>query len=160
MTDGSLPLTQSLSNPRESKMEDEVAETSTVCYWNSLVQRRDFLSLVECYKIVFNLNGLNFRDYFELCINTKSRSNHPYKLQTKLAKLNCYKNSFFVRIIKPWNDLPINVFNFRDSPNVSKFKIKIEESYEYLLNRHFIFIYDTLLFLIWLFFIFLLTSFV
>ena len=52
------------------------------------------LSLVECYKIVFNLNGLKFNDYFELCRNTKSRSNHPYKLQTKLAKLNCYKNSF------------------------------------------------------------------
>ena len=94
--------------------------------WNSLVQRRDFLSLVECYKIVFNLNGLNFSDYFELCRNTKSRSNHPYKLQTKLAKLNCYKNSFFVRIIKPWNDLPINVFNFRDSPNVSKFKLRLK----------------------------------
>ena len=84
-----------------------------------------------------------FSDYFELCRNTKSRSNHPCKFQTKLAKLNCYKNSFFVRIIKPWNDLPINIFNFRDSPNV-----KIEESYEYLLNGHFIFIYDTLLFLI------------
>ena len=36
----------------------------------SLEQRRDFLSLVECYKIVFNLNGLNFSDYFELCRNT------------------------------------------------------------------------------------------
>ena len=39
-------------------------------------------------------------------------------LQSKLAKLNCYKNSFFDRIIKPWNDPPNNVFNFRDSPNV------------------------------------------
>ena len=57
-----------------------------------LVQRRDFLSLVECYKIVFNLNRLNFSEYFELCRNTKSRSNNPYKLQTKLAKLNRYKS--------------------------------------------------------------------
>ena len=88
--------------------------------------KEGFFSLVECYKIVFNLNGLNFSDYFELCRNTKSRSKHPYKLQTKLAKLNWYKNSFFVRIIKPWNDLPINVFNFRDSPNVSKFKLRLK----------------------------------
>ena len=85
----------------------------------------DFLSLEECYKIVFNLNGLDFSNYFELCRNTKSRSNNPYKLQTKLAKSNCSKNSFFVRIIKPWNDLPINVFNFSDSPNVSKFKLRL-----------------------------------
>ena len=49
-----------------------------------------------------------------------------YKLQTKLAKLNCYKNYFFVRIIKHWNDLPINVFNFRDCPNVSKFKLRLK----------------------------------
>ena len=39
--------------------------------WNSLVRRREFLSLVECYKIIFNLNGLNFGGYFELCRNTK-----------------------------------------------------------------------------------------
>lgn len=34
--------------------------------WNSLEQSEEFLSLVECYKIVFNLNGLKFGDYFEL----------------------------------------------------------------------------------------------
>ena len=111
-------------NQRRQEMAYE--ERCEILKWNSLEQRRDFLSLVECYKIVFNLNGLNFSDYFELCRNTQSRSNHPYKLQTKLAKLNCYKNSFFVRIIKHWNDLPINVFNFRDCPNVSKFKLRLK----------------------------------
>ena len=110
----------------DQRQEMAYEERCKILKWNSLVKRRDFLSLVECYKIVFNLNGLKFNDYFELCRNTKSRSNHPYKLQTKLAKLNCYKNSFFVRIIKPWNDLPINVFNFRDSPNVSKFKLRLK----------------------------------
>ena len=51
MTDGSLPLTQSLSSLRESKMEDEVAElysvaeTSTVCYFSMLPSAlNDFLS--------------------------------------------------------------------------------------------------------------------
>ena len=34
--------------------------------WNSLERRREFLSLGKCNKIVFNLNGLNFSDYFEL----------------------------------------------------------------------------------------------
>ena len=110
----------------QRRQEMAYEERCKILKWNSLVHRRDFLSLVECYKIVFNLNGLNFSDYFELCRNTKSRSNHPYRLQTKLAKLNCYKNSFFVRIIKTWNDLPINVFNFRDSPNVSKFKLRLK----------------------------------
>ena len=74
----------------QRRQEMAYEERCKILQWNSLVQRRHFLSLVECYKIVFNLNGLNF----ELCRNTKSRSNHPYKLQTKLAKLNCYKKFF------------------------------------------------------------------
>ena len=107
----------------QRRQEMAYEERCKILKWNSLVQRRHFLSLVECYKIVFNLNGLNF----ELCRNTKLRSNHPYKLQTKLAKLNCYKkNSLFSRIIKPWNDLLINVFNFRDSPEVSNFKLTLK----------------------------------
>ena len=31
------------------------------------LHRREHLSLVECYKTVFGLNGLNFNDYFEHC---------------------------------------------------------------------------------------------
>ena len=93
--------------------------------WNSLERRRNFLSLVECYKIVFNLNGLNFSDYFEVC-STKTRSNHQYKIHTKLAKIKCYKYSFFVKIIKFWNDLTSNVINCHDSPNIKKFKLRLK----------------------------------
>ena len=108
------------------RQEMAYEETCKILKWDSLVRRRDFLFRVECYKLVFNLNGLNFSDYFELCRNTKTRSNHPHKVQTKLAKLNRYKSSFFVRIIKPWSDLPSNGFNFRDSPNVNKFKLRLK----------------------------------
>ena len=77
----------------------------------TLVRRREFLSLVECYKIVFNLNGLNVGDYFKLYKNTKTRSNHSYKIKTKFARLNCYKHYLFVKIIKSWKDFPSNEFN-------------------------------------------------
>ena len=89
-------------------------------------EKREFLSLVECYKIVFNMNGLKVSDYFELCKSTKTRSNHKYKIQTKLAKLNCYKYSFFVKIIKFWDDLSSNVINCPDSPNINKFKLRLK----------------------------------
>ena len=69
---------------------------------------------MRSYKI--NLNGLKFSDYFELCRGTKTRSKHQYKIQTKLAKLNCYKYSFFVKIIKFWNDLPSNGNRIEWSP--------------------------------------------
>ncbi|CAH3045704.1 unnamed protein product, partial [Pocillopora meandrina] len=35
--------------------------------WNTLQHRREYLSVVECYKTVFGLNGLDFDDYFEFC---------------------------------------------------------------------------------------------
>ena len=123
-------------------------ETCKILKWDSLVRRRDFLFQVECYKLVFNLNGLNFSDYFELCRNTKTRSNHPYKIQTKLAKLNCYKILSLLELSNLGMIFQVMYsIIFCDSPNVSKFKFKIEESYEYLLNEHFIFIDILVLFL-------------
>ena len=110
----------------QRRQEMAYEDRCKILKWNSLERRRDFLSLVECYKIVFNLNGLNFSDYFELCRSTKTRSNHQYKIQTKLAKINCYKYSFFVKIIKFWKDLPSNVINCHDSPNTKKFKLRLK----------------------------------
>ena len=45
------------------------------------------LSVVECYKTVFGLNGLDLDDYFEFCRSKNTRANHPFKIQTKLAKV-------------------------------------------------------------------------
>ena len=67
--------------------------------WNSLEHRREFISLVECCKTVFELNGLKFNNVFELCISTKTRANHQCKSQVKSAKINSYKHFFFVRMI-------------------------------------------------------------
>ena len=41
-------------------------------------------------------------------------------MQTKLAKVNSFKYSFFVRIVKDWNSLPNHLF--ADEINVNKFK--------------------------------------
>ena len=109
----------------QRKQEMAYEDRCKILKWNSL-ERGENSYLVERYKIVFNLNGLNFSYYFELCKSTKTRSNHQYKIQTKLAKLNCYKYSFFVKIIKFWNDLPSNVINCHDSPNISKFKLRLK----------------------------------
>ena len=68
--------------------------------WNTLQHRRECLSVVECYKTVFGLNGLDLDDYFEFCRSKNTRANHPFKIQTKLVKVNSFKYSFFVRIVK------------------------------------------------------------
>ena len=43
--------------PREMPYE----ERCKLLNWNSLQHRREYLSLVECYKTVFGLNGLDFK---------------------------------------------------------------------------------------------------
>ena len=89
-------------------------------------ERIPISNLVECCKIVLNMNGLSFSDYFKLCKSTKTRSNHQYMIQYKI-QLNCYKYSFFVKIIKFWNDLPSNVINCHNSPNINKFKLRLKK---------------------------------
>ena len=87
--------------------------------WDTLEKRRSYLSLVECYKTVFNLNGIIFDEIFEYKHSTRTRANHKYALYTKLPRIDCYKHSFFVRIVKEWNALPSQVV---EVDNVSKFK--------------------------------------
>ena len=93
--------------------------------------------MVECYKTVFGLNGLDFDDYFEFCRRKNTRVNHPYKIQTKLAQVNSFKHSFFVRIIKDWNSLPNHLFS--DKINVNKFKKRLKKMDEDLLTKALIF---------------------
>ena len=46
--------------------------------WQTLEKRREFLSLVQCYKIVFGIVHLSFPDFFEFANNTRTRANHDY----------------------------------------------------------------------------------
>ena len=90
--------------------------------WSQLTDRRLYFSLIECYKLVFGLNSLCFSDFFEFAPK-RTRSNRNYKLQVKSANCNCYKYSFFVKIIREWNDLPVNVVEIG---NLRCFKIALK----------------------------------
>ena len=63
--------------------------------------------------------------------NTKA--NHLYKIQTKLAKVNFFKDSFFVRIVKDWNSLPHHLFT--DQISFDKFKKRLKKMDEDLLTQ-------------------------
>ena len=77
--------------------------------WQTLEKRREFLSLVQCYKIVFGIDSLPLSDFFELTKSNRTRANHDYKLYAKVVTINCYKYSFFVRLVNAWNNLPKGV---------------------------------------------------
>ena len=58
------------------------------------------------YKTVFGLNSLKLSDFFELALDKRTRANHSFKLGVKNARVNPYKHSFFIRIVKEWDNLP------------------------------------------------------
>ena len=71
----------------QRRQEMAYKDRCKILKWNSLERRRESLSLVGCYKIVFILKGLNFTDYFELYRSTKTRWNHQYKIQNQTRKI-------------------------------------------------------------------------
>ena len=72
--------------------------------------------VIECYKAVFGLNGLNFNDDFEYC---QSEITRAMQIVTKEISKSVFKFSFFVRIIKHWNDLSNHLFN--EGHNIKNF---------------------------------------
>ena len=78
--------------------------------WPTLEKRRTLSSLAECYKTINGLNRLNPHEFFSFADKYRPlRSNHRFKLKTKSAKLNCYKHSFFLRIVNLYIYLYIGV---------------------------------------------------
>ena len=50
------------------------------------------------------LDSLPFSDFFELTRCNRTRAYHDYKLYVKVTIPNCYKYSFFERIVNVWNN--------------------------------------------------------
>ena len=59
----------------------------------------------------------------------KLRANHPFKLYVKSARVDCYKYSFFIRIVSKWNDLPRDII---EAESLHHFKNKL---HHYLFNK-------------------------
>ena len=70
----------------------------------TLKTRRLFLSLVECYKIVFGISKLNFDDFFfnlPSAIQPAQTTRISYML-THQSAIHI-KNAFPIRIVQDWN---------------------------------------------------------
>ena len=74
--------------------------------WDSLELRRQYLSLVQMYKIIFGYCDINCHHYFDIIGITRTRSKHEYKIRPKVARTNYFKYSFFNRYINDLNCMP------------------------------------------------------
>ena len=90
---------------------------------HSLLQRIFFSSLIECYKTINRLNGLDLSAFFTFAHDFRPlRANHRFKFKLSSAILNSFKHSFFIGIIHKWNNLPKEV---AEAENLNIFKSRL-----------------------------------
>ena len=109
---------------RQNRGEMSYEHRCSLLKWQTLEKRREFLSLVRCYKIVVGIDYLSFPDFFEFAKSTRTRANHHFKLYLRRVVCNCYKYPFFIRIVSKWNDLPGHIV-LAESLSVFKSRLKI-----------------------------------
>ena len=83
--------------------------------------RRLRADLLMCFKIVYNIVDLPFKDFFTFNNLSITRGN-SLKLNVPISRINARASFFAVRIISLWNKLSDDVVN---SPNISIFTTKI-----------------------------------
>ena len=64
--------------------------------WQTLEKRREFLSLVQCYKIDFGIDHLSFPDFFEFAKSTRTRANYDYKIYLRRTVCKILLQIFFL----------------------------------------------------------------
>ena len=88
----------------------------------TLESRRLKTDLIIMFKILNNLVGVDFNDFFSLSIVTKTRG-HRFKLNKPLCSVNARSFSFSCRRINCWNSLPEQLIN---SESIALFKSRLD----------------------------------
>ena len=68
----------------------------------TLVQRREFLSLVQLFKLIKGHFSVNTYDYISFSYR-QSRKSHQFKLYKPFCRTDIFKYSFWHRCIDTWN---------------------------------------------------------
>ena len=88
----------------------------------TLVQRREFLSLVQLFKLIKGYSSINTNDYISFSYR-QSRKSRQFKLYIPFCRTDIFKYSFWHRYIDTWNSLPSSVVEL-NSMNAFKKALK------------------------------------
>ena len=92
----------------------------------SLLHRRLRGDMIETYKIVTGIWGIDKEIYFKQVTNSITRG-HCYKLRKQRAKTFLNRNKFSNRVINEWNNLP----HIMESTSVNNFKNLLDKHLRY-----------------------------
>ena len=77
---------------------------------------------MQVYKIIFGLCDIDAAKYFDIVRESRTRSNHKFKLRPNYARTNYFKFSFLKRYINDWNSLLSDVL---EAQSLSLFQKKL-----------------------------------
>ena len=89
--------------------------------WDSLLERRAKYSVTLLYKIVNNHVAIQPQAYFTPAYNS-TRTLHTHKFLQIQGKTDYHSNSYFVRVIPLWNQLPATI---AEAPSLDAFKARL-----------------------------------
>ena len=88
----------------------------------SLSKRRLKNDLIELYKIIYNINNLDFDSYLSFSSNS-TRGNSLKINKDRTCNTNIAKHWYFNRVVGAWNLLPEAIVSIQ---NIHSFKHKLE----------------------------------
>ena len=59
------------------------------------------------YRIVYGINDINKETLFQMADQELGLRGHGYKILKQFARLDLRKNSFSMRVVNAWNELPV-----------------------------------------------------
>ena len=97
------------------------------CGLISLEKRRVRGDLIQVFKMIKGIDGVDYRNYFQLSNERRTRG-HSLKLVKTRSHLELRRNFFSLRIIDNWNKLPQAVV---DADTVNSFKNRLDKYSNY-----------------------------
>ena len=112
---------------RATKMISECSKLSyedrlKITGLSTLEDRRNRGDLIEVFKILRGFSKVDYRHFFQLVDNSKTRGN-KYKLVKSRSRLDIRKHFFSQRVVNEWNKLPDSVV---EAESVNSFKNKYD----------------------------------
>jgi ribonuclease P/MRP protein subunit RPP40 len=110
--------TKLISDCSKLSYEDRLKSTGLT----TLEARRTRGDLIEVFKIVKGFSKVDYKHFFQLADNSKTRGN-KYKLVKSRSRLDIRKHFFSQRVLNEWNKLPNSVV---EAESVNSFKNKYD----------------------------------
>ena len=111
-------MTKVMREVKEAEYEQRLTKTKLM----SLEIRRLRSDLIEVYKIMHNLEGLEREDFFPL--RSAGRRGHQYTITKQYRRLNSRKYFFSQRVVDQWNRLPTTTVC---AESINRFKNQIDQ---------------------------------